>query len=92
MTKAGGKIVLIWPRKEDYHWLVESGFHYVSLPVQGEMLVHFRSLQSALRCARIFYAGNREVQGYLLKKQEPDVPFSVLGLNPPRDYCWLTVE
>jgi hypothetical protein len=27
-----------------------------------------------------------------LKKQNPEVPFSVLGLNPPRDYCWLTVD
>lgn len=92
VTKAGGKIVLIWPRKEDYQWLVERGFQYVSLPLQREMRVHFRSLESAMRCARIFYARNRAVLRYLLKKQKPDIPFSVLGLNPPRDYCWLTVE
>lgn len=91
VTKAGGKIVIIWPRKEDYHWLVERGFQYVSLPLQREMYVHFRSLESALRCARIFYARNKAVLRYLLKKQNPEVPFSVLGLNPPRDYCWLTV-
>jgi len=91
VTKAGGKIVIIWPRKEDYHWLVERGFQYVSLPLQREMYVHFRSLESALRCARIFYARNNAVLRYLLKKQNPEVPFSVLGLNPPRDYCWLTV-
>ena len=92
MTKAGGKIVIIWPRKEDYPWFVERGFQYVSLPLQREMQVHFRSLESALRCARIFYARNRSVLHYLLKKQNPEVPFSVLGVNPPRDYFWLTVE
>jgi ubiquinone/menaquinone biosynthesis C-methylase UbiE len=92
VTKPGGKIVLIWPRQEDRQWLIERGFQYVSLPVQREMRVHFRSLQSALRCARIFYASNGEVLRYLLKKQKPEVPFSVLGVNPPCDYCWLSVE
>lgn len=92
VTKAGGKIVIIWPREEDYPWFVERGFQYVSLPLQREMQVHFRSLESALRCARIFYARNRSVLHYLLKKQNPEVPFSVLGLNPPRDYCWLNVD
>jgi hypothetical protein len=56
------------------------------------MYVHFRSLQSALRCARLFYAHNQAVTRYLLTRQQPNVPFSVLGFNPPRDYCWLIVE
>lgn len=92
VTKVGGKIVLIWPRKEDYSWLVEHGFRFVSMPLHREMLVRFRSLQSAVRCARLFYAHNKSVVRYLLKKRKPEVPFSVLGINPPHDYCWLTVE
>lgn len=92
VTKVGGKIVLIWPRKEDYSWLVGHGFRYVSIPLHREMLVRFRSLQSAIRCARLFYAHNKSVVRYLLKKRKPEVPFSVLGINPPHDYCWLTVE
>lgn len=92
VTKAGGKIVLIWPRREDYSWLVAHGFHYVSLPLHQEMSVHFRSLQSAIRCARLFYAHNNAVLRHLLKKRKPEVPFSVLGFNPPRDYCWITVN
>ena len=28
VTKPGGKIVLIWPRQEDYMWLAERGFSY----------------------------------------------------------------
>ena len=91
VTKPGGKIVLIWPRTEDYDWLAAHGFHYVTLPVRGEMRVRFRSLQSALRCARRFYAHNQAVIHYIVKRRKPEVPFSVLGLNPPRDYCWLTV-
>ncbi|GAC1350404.1 MAG: hypothetical protein NVSMB27_32610 [Ktedonobacteraceae bacterium] len=92
VTKPGGKIVLIWPRREDYEWLVSHGFQYVSLPLTHEMLVRFRSLPSALRCARLFYAHNGAVVRYILKKRQPEVPFSVLGSNPPCDYCWLTVN
>ncbi|HLH62105.1 MAG TPA: methyltransferase domain-containing protein [Ktedonobacteraceae bacterium] len=92
VTKCGGKIVIIWPRVEDYEWLARHGFQHVTLPVQGEMYVQFRSLESALRCARRFYAGNEQVANYILERRQPGVPFSVLGLNPPRDYCWLTVE
>ena len=92
VTKSGGKIVLIWPRSEDYDWLAAHGFHYVALPVRHEMRVRFRSLQSALRCARRFYAHNQAVVNYIVRRRKLEVPFSVLGLNPPLDYCWLTVR
>jgi len=92
VTKSGGKIVLIWPRVEDRDWLKAHGFNYVFLPMQQEMSVHFRSLRSALRCAQLFYARNKAVLQYVLTKQKADVPFSVIGMNPPRDYCWRIVE
>ena len=92
VTRPGGKIVLIWPRREDRAWLSARGFRYVALPVQREMCVHFRSLQSALHCAQRFYAHNKAVARYLLSQQQPEVPFSVIGINPPRDYCWLNVQ
>nr|HET6903159.1 methyltransferase domain-containing protein [Ktedonobacteraceae bacterium] len=92
VTKRGGKIVLIWPRREDHAWLIAHGFQYVVLPLQQEMRVRFRSLQSALHCARLFYAHNRAVQRYILQHRKPEVPFSVLEINPPHDYCWLTVS
>lgn len=92
VTRPGGKIVLIWPRQEDHDWLIARGFRYVALPLRQEMRVHFRSLQSALRCARRFYARNQDVLRYIARRRRPEVPFSILGLNPPRDYCWLSVE
>ena len=92
VTKPGGKVVIIWPRIEDYEWLAQCGFQHVTLPVQQEMCVHFRSLESALLCARRFYARSERVARYILERQRPEVPFSVLGFNPPRDYCWLTVK
>jgi ubiquinone/menaquinone biosynthesis C-methylase UbiE len=92
VTTAGGKIVLIWPRVEDRDWLLEHGFQYVSIPLKQEMQVRFRSWQSAIGCAHRFYAHNRMVLCYLLSRNEAIIPFSVLGMNPPHEYCWLKVN
>src|SRR5260370_27226513 len=95
VTKSGGKVVIIWPRTQDYEWLAQRGFAYVvvaSPEEQQEMCVHFRSLQSALRCAQRFYAYNPEVMRFILREHRLDVPFSLLGVNPPCDYCWLAVK
>jgi len=92
VTRSGGKIVIIWPRVQDYDWFAEHGFQHVILPRPEEMRMHFRSLQSALRCARHFYARNEKVVQYLLRERKAEIPFSVLGFNPPCDYCWLHVN
>jgi ubiquinone/menaquinone biosynthesis C-methylase UbiE len=92
VTRSGGKVVIIWPRAQDYGWLARHGFNYVTLPIEQEMCVHFRSLQSALDCARHFYAHNPEVARFIEREHRSDVPFSILGINPPCDYCWLVVE
>jgi len=92
VTRPGGKIVLIWPRIQDYYWLGTHGFTYVALPLQQEMYVHFRSLESALKCVHRFYAHNEAVVRYILTQRSPEIPFSVLGINPPCDYCWLEIH
>lgn len=92
VTRPGGKIVVIWPRTIDHDWFVAHGFQYHSLPVVDEMFVRFRSFAIALRCAQLFYAHNPEVMHYLDKTQKPEIPFSVIGMNPPRDYFWLEIE
>ena len=91
VTRRGGKIVIIWPRSEDRAWLEAHGFRYVFLPIVQEMKVTFPSLQDALFCARRFYAHNPAVTHHLLATQCPEVPFSVIGLEPPHYYCWLQV-
>jgi ubiquinone/menaquinone biosynthesis C-methylase UbiE len=92
VTKPGGKVVFIWPRVEDHSWFQDHGFHYVSLPMLQEMSVHFRSLHSAETCAKLFYAHNQAVQQHVLAKQNTDIPFSLLGMNPPNDFYWQNVE
>lgn len=92
VTKTGGKVVIIWPRPEDYEWLAAHGFNYVAMPLRQEMQVRFRSLEVARRCAQRFYARNPRLLRYLYEQKQPAVPFSVLGFNPPHDYCWLEVK
>ena len=92
VIKPGGKIIIIWPRTQDHDWLAQHDFHYVTLPMHEEMRIHFRTLESAIRCAQHFNAQNRNVIEYLLRERKPEIPFSILGLNPPCDYCWLIVQ
>lgn len=91
VTRPGGVIALIWPRQEDADWLRERGFSWVVLPAPREMGVRYRSLATAVRVARRFYARNRELHSYLLRWRRPEAPFAVVGFNPPRDFCWLHV-
>ena len=88
VTKPGGKIVLIWPRPEDYTWLAERGFCYVSFSTNPDGCVHFRSFESALRCVCLFYAANQAAIDYLFMAQKPEIPYALLGFKQPSDYCW----
>lgn len=92
VTRSGGKIVLIWPRPADLDWLKRQGFTHESLPMQGEMQVHFRSVGSAQRVVQRFYAHNEAAQHYVRQHAAPTIPFSVLGMHPPCDYAWVTVQ
>jgi ubiquinone/menaquinone biosynthesis C-methylase UbiE len=91
VIKSGGKLIIIWPCEQDHDWLVDHGFRFVALPMHEEMWIRFRTLQSALRCVQRFYAHNLNVVQYILRERKPEIPFSMLGFNPPCDYCWLRV-
>ncbi len=91
VTRPGGSIVLIWPRRQDRSWLAKHGFHYVMLPQDQEMFLTFSSWQSAWRCVKRFYARNELITHYLRLARQPALPFSLLKMDEPRDYCWLQV-
>jgi ubiquinone/menaquinone biosynthesis C-methylase UbiE len=92
VTQPGGLIVIIWPRPRDFTWLAAAGFRYVALPIPPEMSVRYHSRASALRVARRFYARNAAVLEYLQERSTCEVPYTLLGANPPHDYCWLRTE
>ncbi len=91
VTRPGGKLLIIWPCAVDRDWLKDHGFQYRALPQHEEMYITFHSMQSAVHCAQLFYGHRPEVTHYLLTMQRPEIPFSVIGMNPPIDYCWLDV-
>lgn len=88
VTRPGGTIVIVWPRRSDVGWLQERGFEHVSIPVHEEMMVRFHSMDAAQRCANLFYRKNPAVSAYIEDHGRPEVPYSVLGFEPPHDYCW----
>lgn len=91
VIRPGGKLIIIWPRAQDHGWFNKHSFRYVELPLHEEMLIRFGTLESALRCVQRFYAKNAGIVDFILRERKPEIPFSMLGLNPPCDYYWLRV-
>ena len=92
VIKPGGKLYIIWPRAQDHGWFDKRRFCYVELPLHEEMLIRFSTLESAIRCVQHFYANNASLVNYIRREQKSEIPFSMLGLNPPCDYYWQSVQ
>jgi SAM-dependent methyltransferase len=81
----GGLIVVVWPNS--LPWLGRHGFTRVEFP--GAMAVDFGTRADALELTRIFYpTALEDVRSH----DSPTVPYEMLGMNPPRDLCWMRVE
>lgn len=78
VCRPGGIVAIIWPNNID--WLVARGYRYVSFG--GPMSVHFASHDEAVELAEIFYPGAADE---VRRRGQPEVPFEVAGINPPRD-------
>jgi len=91
VTKPGGKLIIIWPRAQDHRWFSYHSFCYVQLPMHEDMRIRFRTKEIALQCVQRFYPNNTGILDFIMKEHQPEIPFSMLGLNPPCDYYWLRV-
>jgi SAM-dependent methyltransferase len=85
VVRPGGRIAILWP--DDPPWFIARGFRYQVC--EGALEVRFRDLDTAFACAEIFYSD--AVVSHLQHTRRPIVPFDLLGINPPRDACWLDV-
>ncbi|HYS30337.1 MAG TPA: class I SAM-dependent methyltransferase, partial [Candidatus Limnocylindria bacterium] len=85
VVRPGGHIAILWP--DDPQWFIARGFRYQV--GEGALEVRFRDLDTAFACAEIFYSD--VVVSHLQQSHRPIVPFELLGINPPRDACWLDV-
>ncbi|HEY7341795.1 MAG TPA: methyltransferase domain-containing protein [Ktedonobacterales bacterium] len=86
VTRPGGRILILWP--EDPAWFARHGFWYASLP--GRLTITFPSLEDAYAVAMRFYGP--AALHHLEITHRPELPFRVLGVKPPRDFCCLTVR
>lgn len=86
VTRPGGRIIIIWP--ENPAWFARHGFQHTTL--RGHLTTTFPTLDDAYAIATRFYgpAATRHLEA----TQRPELPYAVLGVRPPRDICWLTVE
>lgn len=85
VTRPGGQIFILWP--DDPQWFLDRGFSYHAFA--GAMETRFRDLQTAKLCAEIFY-GEAALE-WIRQSGRPILPYSVLGVNAPRDLCRCTV-
>jgi SAM-dependent methyltransferase len=78
VCRPGGCVAIIWPNNID--WLTARGYRYVCF--DGPMSVQFASHKEAVELAEIFYPNAVEE---VRRRGRRQVPFEVLGINPPRD-------
>ncbi|MGH3126042.1 MAG: class I SAM-dependent methyltransferase, partial [Streptosporangiaceae bacterium] len=78
ICRPGGLVAIVWPNHLD--WLADRGYRYVSFP--GPMSVEFASQPEAVELAEIFYP---RAADEIRRRGQREVPFEVLGINPPRD-------
>jgi SAM-dependent methyltransferase len=81
VCRPGGCVAIIWPNNID--WLAAHDYRYVCF--DGPMSVEFPSYQKAVELAGIFYPSAIEE---IRRRGRRQVPFEVLGINPPRDLAF----
>ncbi len=81
VCRPAGLVAIIWPNHLD--WLAARGYRYVSFP--GPMSVEFRSPREAAELAGIFYP---QAAAEIRRRGSRQVPFEILGINPPRDLAF----
>jgi ubiquinone/menaquinone biosynthesis C-methylase UbiE len=79
-----GMVVIIWPNHSE--WLEARGYRYLSFA--GEMAMQFASFTEAVELAQIFYP---HAVDEVRRRGDRNVPYAILGVNPPRDLAYKTI-
>jgi SAM-dependent methyltransferase len=84
VCRPGGCVAIIWPNNME--WLATRNYQYESFA--GPLSVEFASHREAVELARIFYPhAVTEVRC----RGSRQVPYEVLGINPPRDLAFKVI-
>ena len=81
---AGGIVVIVWPNQPE--WLATHGYRYLSFP--SPMTMDFASASEAVQLATIFYP---HAVAEIKARGQRQVPYDLLGVNPPRDLADRTI-
>ena len=81
VCRPGGCVAIIWPN--NINWLAAHNYLYVSF--DGPMSVEFPSHKEAVELAEVFYPSAVEE---VRRRGRRQVPFEILGINPPRDLAF----
>lgn len=82
---SGGRLVIVSPN--NIAWLQHRGFQHLTF--SGDMAMEFASAAEAREIVAIFYPHARQA---VRRLASPVVPYSVLGVHPPRDVAWKLVR
>ena len=80
-----GMVVIVWPNNLD--WLASHGYRYCAFA--GDMAMEFASLEEAIELAQVFYP---DAVGEIRRRGRALVPYELLGVNPPRDLAYKTID
>ena len=83
VCRPGGLVAIIWPNHLD--WLAAHGYRYVELPRADVGRVR-AATREAVELAGIFYP--QAAAEIRRRRGSRQVPFEVLGINPPRDLAF----
>jgi SAM-dependent methyltransferase len=81
VCRPGGRVAIVWPN--NLEWLAARGYSYVSF--DGDMFLEFASTEEALELTEIFHP---QAANAVRERGSRRVPYSVLGVNPPRDVAY----
>lgn len=84
VCSAGGMVVIIWPNHVE--WLSAHGYRYLSFA--GDVAMDFASISEAIELAQIFYP---QAVDAITRRGDRHVPYTLLGVNPPRDLAYKTI-
>ncbi len=81
LCATGGMVVIVWPN--GVSWLRSQGYRHITF--SGRMTMTFASLGEAIELASIFYP---QAVDEIRRREKREVPYELLGVNPPRDLAY----
>ena len=81
IVRPGGTVAVIWPHNP--RWFAARGYERVH--VRGPAAVRFRDIETAVRLCQTFYTP--AAARWVREHGTAEVPYTVLGVDPPCDVC-----